>query len=524
MTTTHSNLKLLIAEDEITTRKGLLHHIEWKSFGITDIQEATNGQEAIELLDLFQPDLLITDIRMPLMNGIELATQVKEKYPKCKVIFLSGYSDKEYLKAAIHLGVIDYVEKPIDIMELEEAIGRAVELHEDEVNRQLENAWSETSKQALIDQLIRKNNHAQVHLEKLRNMGFFIDERTPLAVLLIKMSSAQKNESIQEVFKQIESIILEQLKSESVLGSIKDQHHILWVLSLNESNYVKAITRIFYELDTVNKGLAQHLFFSIGGPVAGIERIYESYQTAVVQLQNLFIKGYGNVSCYNKTQVSSSISSETILKEFKEILCEADPDQIWEYIHTLFLKLHWQENLLVNDMKNIFFQMCLELYREGERRISYQRDVGADNEPYLWENFFQMETLSQLKVFMEGEVKTVLAAIHTNGTYCKSIVIVKRMIESQYMNLDLSTNYLAERVFLTNTYLSSLFKKEVGMTIRDYISQVRIEASKELLKDNKLKLWEVAFRVGYTDPNHYAKTFKKNVGVTPSEFREKQWL
>ena len=118
-------LKLLIVEDEKATRKGLLAHIDWGRFGITEIAEAADGLEGLATAKQMRPDIVISDIRMPGLSGIELAQRLVAELPKCRIIFLSGHSDKEYLKAAIRFGVVSYVEKPIDLHELQEAISLA---------------------------------------------------------------------------------------------------------------------------------------------------------------------------------------------------------------------------------------------------------------------------------------------------------------------------------------------------------------------------------------------------------------
>src|SRR5690606_13038198 len=120
--------KLLVVDDESVTRKGLIKHIDWNLLGIHSIEEARDGIEGLEIARSMQPDIIISDIRMPGMDGIDFATQIRKISPECNISFLSGYSDKEYLKAAIHLNVVSYVEKPVNIGELQEAVKKAVEL------------------------------------------------------------------------------------------------------------------------------------------------------------------------------------------------------------------------------------------------------------------------------------------------------------------------------------------------------------------------------------------------------------
>lgn len=128
-------IRLLVVDDESATRNGIIRHLDWRQLGVGLVEEARDGLEGLEIARLLHPDIVISDIRMPGMNGVEFTTHIRDLYPECKIIFLSGYSDKEYLKAAIQLGAINYIEKPINIDELQETVKRAVELVQSEKHK-----------------------------------------------------------------------------------------------------------------------------------------------------------------------------------------------------------------------------------------------------------------------------------------------------------------------------------------------------------------------------------------------------
>lgn len=121
-------IKLLVLDDEYITRKGIINNINWSDLGVVLIEEARDGLEGLDMASRLKPDIIISDIRMPRMNGIEFCKQIREQIPECRIIFISGYSDIEYLKAAIHLNAISYIEKPISIEELQSVIKKAVDL------------------------------------------------------------------------------------------------------------------------------------------------------------------------------------------------------------------------------------------------------------------------------------------------------------------------------------------------------------------------------------------------------------
>lgn len=128
-------MKLLIVDDEINTRKGIINRLPLKEMGITEVYDADDGINGLKAVSAFKPDIILTDVRMPRMDGVEMIYKVREQLPSCQVIFMSGYSDKEYLKSAIDLKAVNYIEKPINMNELLDALRTSVSLHEKEINK-----------------------------------------------------------------------------------------------------------------------------------------------------------------------------------------------------------------------------------------------------------------------------------------------------------------------------------------------------------------------------------------------------
>lgn len=513
-------MNVLIVDDEKTTRQGLLNHIEWKKFDITQIREAQDGTDALELCKTYVPDIMISDIRMPIMNGIELCTKIRQLYPECKIIFLSGYSDKEYLKSAIHLGVIHYVEKPIDLLEMEEAIEKAVRLHQLDRERNQGQVPVEVVKQQLIATLIHKSNEVNAIREKLKQLNLLFKDGRDMNVVVIKVAADAG--SLKDMKQALTNSLEDYFQEQGILADVKDSRHTVMILCASEGGLNGSLQSWINRLAEDNAQLFGQLFISVGMEVTQIDKIYESYQSAVISLQSHFIKGYGSSIFYGEEMTGQSIGADAIVGEFKEILVEMDMERIRQFSSQLFMKIRFSKSAFANDIKNTCFQLCLELYREAERQVSYQRDETEKDEPYLWEEIFQIETLNALKSFFDMEIEKIANAVDSNQGFSKAVLRVRKIIEGHYMEADLSTKSLAEQVFLTTTYLSGLFSKETGMTISEYITRVRIEQSMVLIKDNQMKLAEIAQKIGYSDANYYTKAFKKVTGRTPSDYRERQ--
>lgn len=384
-------MNVLIVDDEKTTRQGLLNHIDWKKFDISEIREAQDGTDALELCKTYIPDIMISDIRMPIMNGIELCTNIRELYPECKIIFLSGYSDKEYLKSAIHLGVIHYVEKPIDLSEMEEAIGKAVRLHQMDRERNQGQVSVEVVKQQLIASLIHKSNEVESIREKLKQMNLLFEDGRGMNVLVVKVAANAGN--LVEMKQTLTKSLADYFQEQGILADVKDARHIVIILCLPEDARNVLLQSWINKLAEDNAQLFGQLFLSVGMQVTQIGRIYESYQSAVISLQSHFIKGYGSSVFYGEETMGQSIGADALLAEFKELLVEMDMERIRQFANQMFMKIRFSKSVFSNDIKNTCFQLCLELYREAERQVSYQRDETEKDEPYLWEKYFRLRRL-----------------------------------------------------------------------------------------------------------------------------------
>jgi two-component system response regulator YesN len=263
------------------------------------------------------------------------------------------------------------------------------------------------------------------------------------------------------------------------------------------------------------------LFFTVGKKVFGIEQIYRSYNSAVNIIKKLFFYGYERV-IYSKNDLDGVYQiQENICEDFVKYIGEGKENEAVFFIESVCFDIKNFNETAVKDIKNIFLKLALKLIYEAERTGNYFSEEEQLENKYIWDLISRFNTLEELKEYIIGKILNTFRKFKELQNSCRSVFEVKKCIRKNYADNDLSVKNLAEEVYLTPTYLSALFKKETGQNISDYIVEVRIEKSKEFLKNNKLKLHEVARNVGYNDSNYYAKAFKKMEGVTPSEYREK---
>lgn len=518
-------IKLLVADDESTTRNGIIKHIKWKELGIDFVKEAKDGIEAVKIAQDIEPDIIISDIRMPGLNGIEVATKIREKFTNCKIIFLSGYSDKEYLKAAIKLSAVNYVEKPIDLMELTEAIQKAVNLLKEEALNMTLSENFNLIRPRLVQNLI----HSDVNVEECYKLTSLIKSsiltKRSFAVVNINIINLKEEGSLDEIINSEELIQLIDKHFEQIeyIAAFKDNKNLIIILSddnekENQIEGLKKLLGVYIEEKNVPH---VKLFYAVGKKVFGIENIHKSYDSAVNIIKKLFFYGYERV-VYSKDELAGVYEiQENICKDFVKYIGDGNEKDAIFFIESLCFDIRNFTNTSVKDIKTLFLNLTIELIDEAQRIGIYFSGEEQRENRYIWDLISRFNTLEELKDYIINKISNTVRKFKELQNSCRSVFEVKKCIRKNYFDNELSVKSLAEEVFLTPTYLSALFKKETGQNISDYIVEVRIEKSKEFLKNNRLKLHEVARSVGYNDSNYYAKAFKKMEGVTPSEYREK---
>ncbi|WP_027629249.1 response regulator [Ruminiclostridium cellobioparum] len=260
-------MKILIVDDEISTRNGLKKYIHWDMLGIDEIQDVGNAFDAIDLSKTYQPDIILSDICMPGMDGIQLCRQLRQHQPNCRIIFLSGYSEKEYLKAAIALSAVSYVEKPIEIPEVEHAIKAAVEqcLQEQNQKRELENINQtlinslSLIKNRVVSTLISsRNTDAVEHDLKLLD-NLFQKKEDFYLVIIFKL----KNESAhwQQEDSNIKSSLAGVLSAFEHIITYKDSRHLISIISCDNAADLKSHGRA---ISAINQAFASESIDSDG--------------------------------------------------------------------------------------------------------------------------------------------------------------------------------------------------------------------------------------------------------------------
>lgn len=522
-------MKILIVDDEISTRNGLKKYIHWEMLGIDEIQDAGNAPDAIDLAKTYQPDIILSDICMPGMDGIRLCQQLRRHQPNCRIIFLSGYSEKEYLKAAIALSAVSYVEKPIEIPEVENAIKAAVSqcLQEQNQKRELEkinqSLISNLSlvKNRVVSTLISSRNTAILEndLKLLNNLFGNKDSFYSVIIFKLKQEDVCWQQEASDIKSELEGIF----SSFEHIITYKDSRHLVIVIASDNPGDLKGGGKVILSVKQffAEKSSTCDIYCAIGQPEKGLDHVIDSYQKAVIALQKLFFCGYGNVVEYSDTNSDNALTNTILYEEFIKSFENHDKALTTSIVNRIYDFFKTQDNVLINNIKHIYFQMIYQLMHSAEKfhgKLDFTVELPSD---YIWEKVSSIDTLKELHDFLLEKINTVFDYYQDLNSNHATVLDVAYHVQQNFSDVNLSVTWLSEKVYLSPTYLSNLFKKETGKTIGQYITAVRIERSKAFLRDKQFKLYHIAESVGYQDPNYYAKMFKKLVGITPSEFREK---
>ena len=497
-------MKVLIVDDEIFTREGIISMIPWSNFGISQIEQAFDGVNALQIAENFKPDILLTDVRMPRMDGIELSFKLREMYPSCEIIFLSGYSDKDYLKSAIKLKAVSYVEKPIDLEELENALKNAVALK----SQEFEN--NEKQKSSLALELLDTSADYTKLKYAFENLTSRKSDSVSFVTVLIQVCSDETldNDSLKY---SIEEIVLK--NNLNCISSFKEDNVLILHLFSDKNNY-----NLHNVLDAIYSYMkAKYNFYiCVGKIVAALNEIVESYYSAKYTLKRTFFYNYNSIIHFDKINTSIYNFDEKVINSFLETLKNEDAQNCILMINRLTSEISDCEGSPVNSIKDIYYKLYLKLIN-----FSTERRINLNEKDVPFEYFSSFQTLFEIKAFLIDKVEYVFTCLKQRNFNLDPINIILDYIHENYSDVDLSLQKISSKTYLTSAYICSIFKEHTGKTINSYITGYRINKAKELLKVESMKIVDITSQVGYSDGNYFAKIFKKETGLTPSEYRRK---
>ncbi|MCR4618687.1 MAG: response regulator [Lachnospiraceae bacterium] len=499
-------IKLLLADDEDYTREGLIEAIDWKMLGIDDIMQAKNGSEALKIAKWYKPDIVLTDIKMPKVDGIEFAKELVDANENVKIIFMSGFMEVEYLKSAIKLSVIDYIEKPIDIKIVNGALKKAVEAIKENEDRQyiLEN--QKNYEQTQLVAVLTSKIYDQSVVDRLCNKLGFPQYFKYICVLL-------KNRKINDIFQyqdKIESII-RQRKLKYLISKI-DSDIIQIIICFDDKSHYR-----IGSIMTDFTGMSENVIVAAGMESDSLKNIYGSRQTAELALNSSYFDTSKRVYTVDEYMLNKKNIEPQLYGDYLLLLKE-NPNELKNWSEELYLLIKDQKYYQKEQIQSMICSFLLSMQQEYPKLNMIDSHFSSEEKmvakvaefasfDLLWDYF--SEKLEQMEDELEGK-----------GQYSKLIADIIDFIEKNYGDQELGVSEIAEKFRLTPSYINVLFKQETGFTLKKYISNIRIENAKLMLKLEYERIATIAEKCGYANANYFAKVFREETGMTPVEFRK----
>ena len=537
-----NEIKVFLVEDEMVIRRGIKNSIDWEKEGYIFCGEASDGELAYPMIIKEKPDILITDIRMPFMDGLELCKLVKKELPNIKILILSGYDEFDYAKEAIRLGVTEYLLKPISSGKLLEALNgvsesiRREKEDKDLVRKYMEEMRENTEheKQKFFEQMIAGNLSMADALETGKKYEMNLSAGM-YNLLLFRFTLGEENRKSGELLGEAEYAI-EKL-TERLEYVFEFQRGVEgWAFLLmadNEEQMSERVKELSKDLEEIMKNYSTIAYFGgIGQPVARLRELEESFREAERALAARFtmelnriisvedIRMAQNVDTLDDIEIMSFGEIEKTRSMLEKFLNNGAEDEIDEFVDVYINELP-EENLKSVLMRQyIIMDAYIVMMSFCEKIEGIEGEMQAQSEE-LKNSMKTIQTLEEIKNYIRMLLKKIIGVRDTisGRRYSDIIEIAKDQIRKTYMSDEISLNTIAAEVGMSPSYFSSIFSKEMGKTFVEYLTEIRMDRAKELLMCSSMKTSEIGYEVGYKDPHYFSYIFKKTQNCTPKEFR-----
>lgn len=532
-------IRVLIIDDEYLIRKLIINSVDWVNLGFDIIGEAKDGEEALEKIEEARPELVIVDINIPFINGVELSKLIHERYPDIKSIIVTGYGEFEYARQAIEAGVLSYVVKPIIIEEFTQVLLNAKKeilnimsrkKYIGQLEKEVQSSLEIYREKVLNSILNHVESEAKIR-RKMESLGMTINPWN-IRVITIEIDRLKQKfdtDNEKQLWRfavyNISSEILEEYSNSVVFYG--PEYRIVCVLNENDTSKMLNNSPLYRSFISIKDLIKQYFDFTvtigIGECCDYYKNIKMSYEQSLAALESKFFYGNDRLITYSADDTFSWGNSQPIedTANIMLMLRIGDESKITEFISNFFHNVH-QGRL----SKSCINYLAVELLNTAskflaENNLELSEIFGRDID--FTELIKQQETIIDLKHWITSTFKDVLELVRKNKR-SKTFRIVdkaKRYIEANYVNEELSLEEIAANVYVNPSYLSKIFKKELRCSIIEYLIELRIGKAKDIMDISPvIQIADIAKRVGYTDPFYFSKSFKKVFGISPSKYLE----
>ena len=504
-------IKILLVDDEREEREGISWLIEKYQYPL-EIMQASNGKEALQCIEKTKIDILFTDVKMPIMDGLELAKKVHDTRPEIKIIIFSAYGEFSYAKQALEANAVSYLLKPIEIEEFQKIMVSVIESvqRENEEGQRLQTAEVQNRRNLLY----KIFSSAKIEQEEAEKAEQILNLGTGKHCRILDI------EFTENFFEEHEEIFLQFLKmylgeNTSYLEMYPNEAYVMVrdARFFTGNELEKQVQKILRDLQVKTRSEAAVIISEVVENAEKLEKQLEQMHQIQAELF-----GYGNqiVSTrgyYSETELYAQ-DAERAARQMMQAIESMDTELIARQNEQLMKVVASLDKVSKIYLQNLLYSIIKAIY-DKVPKIEFEEALA------LAEALFRAKSLKNMMEVYEQAVEKMLSFIQgEDQDESRIIQKIKNLIEKEYAK-DISLNYVAENVNLTPAYVSYIFKKETGQTLVKYVTDIKMMKARKMLEEGTLKIVQVAKTCGYENQSYFNRLFKNYYGVTPKQLREK---
>lgn len=499
-------MNILIADDEKIEREGIRYLLSLEK-GERRIFEAANGKQAMQILRTENIDMILTDIKMPVMDGLELARRAKELFPEIRIVIFSGYNDFTFAQEAIRYGVTDYILKPVDPDNFHEIIEKA----EKNIRERQAEENREIRRQNFLQQYFLQNYLYSGKKEILEKAGEFVDldkwNGWHCAILI---------ETDTAFFDTAEENFPGELQ--------KELRRVFFYLNLNERQSLLLFQDVYCDYLLVANHLYTFLkrnymvriYLSVSRKFDGCECLPEILGQLEQQMEEKFYHPEKHIfSCEEEElkMVAGEVQDSQLMQMISEDISRKDTEQLWKHFECLKEKYSSNTQFSAMYIKFVFSNVIQELFQENQFADEHRLEQEIDR-------LYSCGNIMDILKVTEDNIREYEKFLERSMSESRNEVAAVKNYIYQHYGEDLNLEMLAEKVYLSSGYLSFIFKKETGMNLNRFIKVFRMEKAGEFLHDTNMKVAQISEKVGFANVSYFCRSFREYYGCSPESYRK----
>ncbi len=523
-------LKVMLVDNEAAIRKGLAHGIRWESLGCVVAAQAEDGVDALAQIPQCQPDIVISDIRMPGMDGLSLAEELYRRWPHIKTIILTGFPDFSYAQRAIAYQVVDFVLKPTSVEQLTAAVEKArLQIQEERSHQKLRSELVSQSEENLslqqdmfLRDLIRRVRLSTLYVySRMAQLRMDLKSYYVLSLAVVPLEGGQETNCLP-FLKDAQAVFRDSIPDYPIwFVSVGDRACYAVLQAPELQDLTVLCSEIVYAVESIPR---YHLSIGVSlhrtDPLAlanAAEEAEQARQFADYAHPEQPAIGYGDLPTVDQESMAEILQ---VLQQLKNAVEHESLDAAQKSLQTLFQHVH-KKKLPTGEVRRIY--ICVYNFCSTQLFWSRERRDIPGGLPTL-QTLLQSGSIQELEEYLCSFVGVLHhQKDHSLESPGDTVKAVRHYVQQHYME-ELTLETLADMVYLSPSYLSKLFKRETGENLSIYIQNVRVQQAKILLRTTNLKTYEVAEQVGISDPVYFSRIFKKVTGIKPKDFRHSEEL